>query len=358
MAAPTDSGSVKPFKFLEAVRKGKHFDIVLLRGEEEYLLREALHEYISAVISPEGRDFDYCEFRSGEVTGEALWNALITLPFLAERRLVVLELTAEPKQELAKALSNYVNRPSSTTCLVLVAVTDDPRSGSLLQVPPSVVDVHFKALSDSERLQWAGDYTKARGKSLTADAVRYLIDSSSKSLSDIAAKLNHAMLYMGDETEIGIQVLMKVSGVSSEFNVFQLEDAILDQQAEEAHKIARSLLEGGEALLRLLTSHRRLVLRLWQAGRLQKKPESWHNSTEGYGIWKSMLGGQIFKMKSIRSASKVIGEAQIRKAVLALLDLEVHAKTRSQEPYLYLEWIWRMAGTGWSTKEPAISKMR
>ncbi|MCX6601931.1 MAG: hypothetical protein NT025_10295 [bacterium] len=60
--------SLSPAKFLEAVRKGRRFAMVLLRGEEEYLLREALQEFVSKTVPPESADFNYSELRAGEVT--------------------------------------------------------------------------------------------------------------------------------------------------------------------------------------------------------------------------------------------------------------------------------------------------
>jgi DNA polymerase III subunit delta len=349
--------SLTPAKFLEAVRKGKRFEIVLLRGEEDYLLREALQEYISRIVTPESVDFNYQEFRSGEVSGETLWNALITLPFMGDLRLVVLDLSSDVKKDVIKALAAYSQRPSATTSLVLIYLADGGRLDWGDQQPESLVDVEFKPLNESERAAWAEAFVKCAGKSLHREAVSYLVQTSAKSISDLAAKLNHAVLFSGDETEITVQTLMKVSGVSSEFTVFQLEDAILRQRHTDAHRIACSLLEGGEALLRLLAVHRGTLIKLWQISRAIRKNSRWQD-TDADPLIKSILGRQDFKMNDFKKSAQKMGEAQLRKAVLSLLELEITIKTGSQEPYLYFEWLWRVCGHGWKSSEPAFQLSR
>jgi DNA polymerase III delta subunit len=145
---------------------------------------------------------------------------------------------------------------------------------------------------------------------------------------------------------------MKVSGVSSEYTVFQLEDAILKQRPVEAHAIARSLLEGGEALLRLLAFHRGSVLRLWKVSHVLGKKAEWQRSAEAEEFWKAAFGRQSFKIDSFKSAARAIGETRLRRAVLGLVDLEVWAKSGSAEPFLYYEWLWRITDSTAISEEP------
>jgi DNA polymerase-3 subunit delta len=349
-------GSLSPAKFLEAVRKGKRFEMVLLRGEEEYLLREALQEFVSKTVPPESADFNYSEHRASEVSGEALWNALTTMPFMGERRLIVLDLNGEPRKDVAEALVAYVKRPSPTTTLVMVS-SEGGKIDWGEQRPESLVEVEFKLLSESDRMAWAETFVKLGGKKLHPDAAGYLVQTSSKSLSDLAAKLSHAILFVGDEPEISVHTLMKVSGVSSEFTVFNLEDAILGRNAIEAQRIAKSLLEGGEALLRLLAFHRGTLMRLWQTqGALHKRPP-WQSEEVDHFL-RELFSRQPFKINSFKAAAQRTSEVQLRNAIQQLLELEVEAKTGTHEVHQYFEWLWRVCGQGWKPSEPAFQVSR
>jgi DNA polymerase III subunit delta len=351
--APRDGGVLPSAAFLTAIRKGKRYPVLLLHGSEEYLLRQAVREYTALALDPAAADFDFSEFRSQEVSGETLFNALTTLPFMASHRLVVLELSGEPNKEIAEVLKRYSALPAPTTLLLLVS-SESGRAARGGELPSSVVEVEFRELKESERARWAADYVKRENVELKPDALRYLIESSSSSLSDIAAKLDHALLYLGEEKELTAQVLMKVSGVSSEYTVFNLEDAILSGQTVLAHQIARSLLDGGEVLLRLLAFQRGIILKLWQVSAVIQKPGSWFKSQEATDFWEKVLKRQNFKKDIYLNAAKRIGAERLREAVTGILDVEVALKSRSDDPFPYYEWIWKITSDGRNSLEPVF----
>jgi DNA polymerase III subunit delta len=354
MAAAAISGKITPGEFLKAVRKGTTFDVLLLRGDEEFMLREALKEYTTRAVSPAAADFDYSELRAAETDGGTVWNALTTMPFMGQRRVVVVDMSGDPKAETVKTLMDFAARPSKTTSLIMVSAGDGSRDVPTPGLPKSMVEVAFTEMKLPERAAWIAAYAKRSEKTLHDDALQYLLDTSSKSLTDLAAKVDHAVLYVGDEKEISVQVLMKVSGVSSEYTVFQLEDALLKQRQVEAHTIARSLLEGGEALLRLLAFHRGSVLRLWKVSRAIGKKSDWQKSKEAEDFWRVLFGRQSFKIPEFKSAAKAMGETRIRQAILGLVDLEVWAKSGSAEPFRYYEWLWRITTPGATSEEPGF----
>jgi DNA polymerase III delta subunit len=340
-----------PAEFKQALRKGKKYSILLLRGSEEFLLREVLQEYLAQTVTEAAADFDFSELRGQDVDGKTLWNALTTLPLLAEQRVVVLDATSDLKTDAAESLALYSKHPAPTTALVIVQVTEG-RDDRLSGLPSSVSVVEFAGLKPHERSAWAVAYAKKQGKTLGDEAVQYLIETSSSTLFDIAAKLDHAILYAGNDVEISVHILMKVSGISSEYTVFHLEDAILKQQPMEAHRIARSLLEGGEALLRLIATHRGFLLRLWQICSVLEKSKKGTKVADVNKLYESVLKKQMFKLNSFKYASEQLGLVRIQGAVQGLLELEVLAKSGSQEPYRYYEWLWKLAAPARISKEP------
>ena len=116
MAAPRESVSLTPAAFFAAVRKGKRFPLLLLRGNEDYLLRQAVERvYCGRARSGRRRTSILTNSAARMSSVETLWNALTTLPLLAASRMVVLELSGEPKKELAEVIKRYAARPSATT---------------------------------------------------------------------------------------------------------------------------------------------------------------------------------------------------------------------------------------------------
>lgn len=352
------SRSLTPKEFLAAVHKGKRFNVLLLKGSEEFLLRQALREYVSTVMPDDAAGLDYSEFRASETDAGTLWNALTTMPLFCEKRLIVLDVSRSVSENVAGIIEKYAARPSPNTLLVMTWITERKRESQAGKIGGDTVEVIFRELKPDERIAWAVNYLKEKGKKIGDDAAHYLIEISSSEIGDIAAKLDYISLYLGQEEEVTVPLLMKVAGVTSEYTIFQLEDAIVDRKAIEAHRIARSLLDGGEPLLRILHLHRIALMRLWLFSRLLQKSAAWQQSEHGKEANEQIrqaFGRQVFKMKSYREAAARIGEMKIREAIIGLLNVEIRAKSSREQDAArrYFEWLWnlcsrnrRVVGTG------------
>ena len=328
--------------------------IIVVGGPEEFLVREKLDELLREYVTDDARAFDYSEFRSTDVDAPTFWNALITLPLLAKRRVVVLHLQGEPKDELQRALTQYAAQPASATLLIIVQVTD---SASPVKLSGEIETISCALLKKpAERAQWARNYAQRQGKELAADAAEYLVSTSPARLVDLAAKLDHAIIYAGDAREISAQDLLKVTGVSTEYLPWDLENAILERRPQRVLQIARSMEAGGEELLRLMAFQRGSLLQLWQIA--SEAPKSGRAKSDQKGQdspedkISAILGRKAWKSKDFRDAAAAIGEIRLRDAVVELLKLEVQLKSGRAGWPGYYEWIWRLFRT---SKRPGTS---
>jgi len=78
-------------------RKTAKPPMIIVSRAGRVLVREKLDELLREHVTDDARAFDYSEFRSTDVDAPTFWNALITLPLLAKRRVVVLHLQASRK---------------------------------------------------------------------------------------------------------------------------------------------------------------------------------------------------------------------------------------------------------------------
>ena len=338
--------------------EAKQRPVVVLAGVEEFLIRRELEQIVGDNVTAEARAFDFNEFRAAEVDAGTLWNALITLPFLASRRVVILHLQGEPKEELLHMLNRYAVNPSPSTLLIIVQIFED-RSGAI-KLEGDVQTRAFPVQSVAKRSQWAQDYVKQNGKELPAEAAEYLVSISSSSLSDIAAKLEHAMLYSGEERVITLQAVMKLAGVTSEFMPWEVENAILERHPPKIFERARAMEAGGEELLRLIAFQRGALLRLWAIGALAKKAgiRKYDETSKDllFGASREYLGNKVFKAGDLFEAHSAIGEENIRQAVVDLLDLEVRIKTGRANWRGYYDWIWKLIHPPRSPELPMLHK--
>ena len=86
-------------QFSQAVRSDRISSLVLVHGEEGYLVEQAARLVINAIVPPESRDFNLTVVHGRDLKGHELVDQARTLPVFASRRLVVIrnihEATAE-----------------------------------------------------------------------------------------------------------------------------------------------------------------------------------------------------------------------------------------------------------------------
>lgn len=104
----------------------------LMTGSDEVLLRQGVHDLVDQLVGSGDRSLMVDEFEGAEYTVAEIIDAAQTLPFLAERRVVVARGVGRFGSDQTEALVAYLDDPSPTTELVLV--------GGGGQIPKALVD--------------------------------------------------------------------------------------------------------------------------------------------------------------------------------------------------------------------------
>ena len=103
------------------IQKGKPGSLYLLHGPEEFTKGEALNQMIEQWIPQQVRDLNYQVIDGTETTADTIIAACETLPFLSDRRMVVVKdytgLTGQ-RSEDEDILKKYLANVSSSTSLV------------------------------------------------------------------------------------------------------------------------------------------------------------------------------------------------------------------------------------------------
>lgn len=334
------TGQLTPAEFDAAVRKETAFPAVLLTGPEDYLRQRAADSYLEKFLTRESREFDFTCLSGESTTAPELRHALAELPLLGSFRLLLIDQPKELPSEVASVLKDYLKKPDSMMRILMVDPDDKPQKSSLKTLLPSVLWIHYKLLGENERTRWCIKYMKEHEKEISEEAAGYLVQTSKKSLIDLTAKLDHAALFTGETRKIDVLTIQRISGVTSEVTIYQLEDALHQKSLVECLRIARSLLEGGEPVLRLMSYLHRSLFRLWQIKVLGRRRGNHEKS------FQEILGNQSWKSAAFIKAAKGISFAALERGLRGLMNLEITLKTRTvQGDILFYHWLWEvMAG--------------
>lgn len=234
------------------------------------LVDEFVRAIRSTVFPPEaaGVDFNFDQLTGPETSWARVLDTAQTLPAFALRRLVIVhqanvlleprgrgERAKEEADRAVEALSAYLEAPSVTTTLVLVARDKwDGRLRAHKALKKADVLVRFEPPREREMPALLRERAKVLGAVLEPDAARALVAAVGTDLATAIKSLEQLWLYVGPESGQPItraDVDAVVSDVREE-NVFQLMDAIAGGQRGEAlaglHKIFALARERNDAI--------------------------------------------------------------------------------------------------------------
>jgi DNA polymerase-3 subunit delta len=254
----------------EEVRQGPLPPVVLLGGEEEYLVEQALAVFWDHATDPALAEFNRDLFQADEADREQVFAQAASFPMMAERRLVVLRRCEKAPAALLNDLAVYLERPSPSTCLVLLASTVDKRRKVWTRVAELGWVFQFDPLKGQALSRWLAQACAARGHALSARLADRLAEQlGSVPLRMAEQEVEKLCLLAGPEQPIQDEELATALGMEPGESIFDFADALLGRQTERALRILRSLLRQSDAAYTLVPFVGKSLGRAWFMLQLQ-----------------------------------------------------------------------------------------
>ncbi len=257
-------------KLFKEISAGNWQGVYLFFGEEEYIKNQALEQAIKALVDPSFKDLNYVQLDGGQIDLDTIINACETLPFMAERRVVVLKdlslLNGKAEGDIDEdGFLKYVKTMSSTTCLILYCRGSvDKRKKIYKHINKNGRAIEFEHLTDRELHTWINQTVEKQGKKISYNAIVQLVNRTGNNLEDISNELNKLVAFAGQHINIDIEAVDQVVTPNLEQSIFQLVDAIGEKNGDLALTVLNNLLfEGGQAvqpILAMIARQFRLIL--------------------------------------------------------------------------------------------------
>jgi DNA polymerase-3 subunit delta len=259
--------------FLERLSKARVQPLYVLHGDEHFLKRQVLTALRTLVLGPEDAGFAAATYPGDKASWSAVLDELQTLPFLAPRRLVVVE-DADPfvtreRGRLEKFVASLAERPSPSGVLVLEVKTW-ASSTKLARLVPDAMSITCKSPASHHLPDWCVKWCSAQhGKTLTAAAARLLVDLIGPEMGLLDQELGKLAVYVGPAPRIEPGDVDALVGRSRAEDTWRIFDLIGSARGGEALAFLGRLLDQGEDPRGLLAGPFTSQLRrLAQAGRL------------------------------------------------------------------------------------------
>jgi DNA polymerase III subunit delta len=224
-------------KILADLKKHTYKPVYWIEGEEEFFIDQVIEYAEKKILSESEAGFNLTIFYGRDVSWPDLINACRKYPMFSDMQVVILK-EAQAMKEIEK-LESYVEKPLAST-LLFVAYKGKKLDGrtrlSKLLKDKSVL-LTTKKMYDNELPEWASGMVKSKGYSITNKALFLLIDHIGNDLSRLNNEVNKLILNLNDRKNITEDDVEMFVGISKEFNVFELQQAIANKDLYKAIRI-------------------------------------------------------------------------------------------------------------------------
>lgn len=323
-------------------------NLVLLCGEEQYLVHWAVDLLKDRYINKACESLDFIRLQPEEVTVSQIRENCETLSMLSERRVVVLpEFPPALGQKLKgfseqdeKELLSYMEDIPKTCMLIITAGAPDPKSRKKSKIQTAVGKVgavyDFGPLSGAQLRSFVAKRFKTSGKGFRDSVVNLLIEESGYGNKDIDYNLYNLendirkiIAHSSGEEITTSDVTLTVS-TGLETNVFAMLDAISRGRKDEAYRLLHNLLVSGEGvygLLALIASQLELILEVKEMREEGASPAQ----------MQKVLGVHEFRIKKAMSVTEKYATGRLKKILSKAYEIDGTIKSGLLEQTLALE---------------------
>ncbi len=345
MAYKSSAAGEHAYKRIDKDMKSNNVkNLLLLFGREDFLIHWVVDTLGKKYVNEACRDMDFSRLDGTAVTFEQIRNDCETLPFLSERRVVLISdfklieggKTKGMDEEGEKLLAEYLKTIPGNCMLIITASGADKRKKIFKSITEYGGIYEFGELDEKSLKSYIEKRFKEAGKTARPTVIAELIAASGYydkdtdyTLYNLENDIKKAIAY-NEGTEIGMDTVENTVSGNMDTNVFAMIDSLGRDRKDEAYQMLHNLLVSGEQvykLLALLCSNFEIILSV-----KEMKEEG-----KSFSEMKDILGIHEFRIKKAASFAEKYTPAHLRKILQKTYEIDKNIKTGLMESSLALE---------------------
>lgn len=254
----------------------KLYPIYFIAGEENFLLDDCLKR-IEKVVNTD--DLNREVFQATENTGSDVLNSIETLPFLTDKRIVILKSANKLKNDDFKIITKIIENPVDTTCFIMIFPDKIKNSTSKRKDLISICEnsnscfcVDCKKMYEKDVKLFIQEEFNNRGKAVEPEVIQQIINDTGVDLQNVSNEIEKISLYLGKEKkDVTVEDFVKISGFTKEINIFMLTNSIEEKNLKYSLFIIEQMLKTGESAIGLLSAISGAVRKMLMAKSLMEE---------------------------------------------------------------------------------------
>ncbi len=211
--------------------------IYLLMGEESYFI-DQISDYIAKhVLTEEEKGFNQHILYGKDTDVDTIITYARRFPMMSNHQVIIVREAQNIKK--IEDLEPYVNNPLKSTLLVInyKYKTIDKRKTFAKKISQTGVLFESKKIYDNQLPAWINSYLKTLQYTIEPQASAMLAEYLGTDLSKVANELNKLVIALPKGTRISPDQIEKNIGISKDFNIFELQNAVGERNILKTNQI-------------------------------------------------------------------------------------------------------------------------
>ena len=234
----------------EDIRNGQYKTMYLLYGDEAYLKKQYKDKLIKALVA-EGDTMNFSAYEGKGINPKELIDLAETLPFFAERRVILVENSGFFKNS-CDDLAEYLLEPAASTCFLFVEEEVDKRSKMYKAVAKAGKAVEFGTQNEELLTRWILSRLKKENKNITGNVMQLFISKTGTDMGNIDRKLEKLLCYTMGRDVIKAEDVEAITTEQVTNKIFDMVNAIAEHEQKKALDFYYDLLTLKEPPMRIL----------------------------------------------------------------------------------------------------------
>ncbi len=211
--------------FISKLEKKIYSPLYFFWGEESFYI-DKITEYIeNNVLAESEKDFNFTVFYGKDSSPEEIINVCRRFPMMSNYQIVIIKEAQQLKQ--IEKLGIYFENPLKSTILVInYKGKVDKRKKFFKDINKQFVVLESPEVKGEKVNTWISGYLAEKGFSITQKATSMLVEFLGNSLSKIANELDKLIILITDTKTITEDHIEENIGISKNFNIFELLNAV------------------------------------------------------------------------------------------------------------------------------------
>lgn len=302
----------------EDIKTGNFKQSYLLFGEEAYLKHQYKEKLLNA-LNPDGDTMNFSRYEGKGVDVKQLIDLCETMPFFAERRIILLEDTGFFKNKCEK-LADYMKSLPDYLVLVFSESEVDKRSRMYKAVKSGGRVTEFAKQDEKTLMRWAAGILGKEGRKITQRDMELFLTKTGTDMGNIRMELEKLITYTEGQDIVSAEDIEAVCVTQTTNKIFDMVRAVTEKNQKRALELYYDLLTLKEPPMRILF----LLAKQFRQLLLTKKMSGEGASQNEIA---TRLGVPSFVVRNISACARSYTVEELERAVEDFVDAEEAVKT-------------------------------